>query len=273
MGRSFEGADRSRTGTYRPSLKAMRPLNICALAILVLSSAAIAPAPVEEPYQARYAHCLGDLRTQLQALSVAIGDMKRTDANSVSSIRSSIHTTRRALKAFDLWARYLDPINHRRLNGPLPVEWETEVFEKYEKPYRREGAGLTLAELYLDEAGCEKDSLLRLVSASLTALGSYEADSVTTHLSTPDHFLFCNRLMLLNLAAIYTTGFECPDTTRVIPELRDMLAELRTSTEAFNSTFPEAALPRVYAERLAAAIGFERTAQCIQCVRSFHLHT
>ena len=31
------------------------------------------------------------------------------------------------------------------------MEWETEVFEKYEAPYKREGAGLTLAEQYLGE--------------------------------------------------------------------------------------------------------------------------
>ncbi len=212
-------------------------------------------APANE-YRTRYDHCFAELEQRMSALAMTIGRSDSARTTDRDAIVHSIHEARSALKAFDLWARYLDPINHRRINGPLPVEWETEVFEKYEKPYRREGAGLTLAELYLDEPDAQLDSLARLVDAAITALGSYRADSVTRHLATPDHFLFCNRLMLLNLAAIYTTGFECPDTARVIPELRDMVTELRISTDAFNSSFPQAALPPEYRERLVGASEF-----------------
>jgi cytochrome c peroxidase len=47
------------------------------------------------------------------------------------------------MKAIDFWLRYIEPTLYKKINGPLPVEWETEVFEKYEKPYRREGDGFT----------------------------------------------------------------------------------------------------------------------------------
>jgi cytochrome c peroxidase len=224
--------------------------------VATLCMAMLDSAPASNEYRARYEQCLADLEQRLGSLEGTIRQENVSTPEGRRAATASIHEARTALKAFDLWARYLDPINHRRINGPLPVEWETEVFEKYEKPYRREGAGLTLAELYLDEPGFRQDSLLRLVNAAITALGSYRADSVTMHLSSPDHFLFCNRLMLLNLAAIYTTGFECPDTARVIPELRDMIKELRASTDAFNSSFPYAALPPDYRERLTGMIAF-----------------
>ncbi|HSH67084.1 MAG TPA: cytochrome C peroxidase, partial [Bacteroidia bacterium] len=75
-------------------------------------------------------------------------------------IRQKINEVRNNLKAVDFWFRYLEPIAYKKINGPLPVEWETEVFEKFEKPYKREGAGLTLASLYLDEEKIEKNKLL-----------------------------------------------------------------------------------------------------------------
>ena len=53
-----------------------------------------------------------------------------------------IERARFKLKAVDFWLRYLDPTTYKRINGPLPVEWETEVFEKFEPPYKRKGSGL-----------------------------------------------------------------------------------------------------------------------------------
>lgn len=48
----------------------------------------------------------------------------------------------------------------------------TEVFEKFEKPYKLEGAGLTLAELYLEEENIEQDSLYKLVQAAVNEFKS-----------------------------------------------------------------------------------------------------
>ena len=142
-----------------------------------------------------------------------------SDSNSINSIIVQIEKNRRKLKAIDFWLRYFEPIAYRKINGPLPVEWETEVFEKFEAPYRREGAGLTLAEMYLAEE-VKKDSLLSLIQLSIETNEIFNADSITQNLNTPSAFFFCNRLYLLNLAAIYTTGFECPNTDRVIAELQ-----------------------------------------------------
>ncbi len=127
------------------------------------------------------------------------------------------------MKRIDFWTRYLDPLAFKQINGPLPVEWETEVFEKYEKPYRRVGAGLTLAELYLEETQVQSEVLLGILKPMISAIETYKADSVSNHILTFDHFYLCNRLFLLNLASIYTTGFECPDTNNIIPELKLML--------------------------------------------------
>ena len=81
----------------------------------------------------------------------------------IEATKEQINLARTDMKRMDFWLRYLEPVAYKTINGPLPVEWETEVFEKYERPYRREGAGLTLAALYLEEPGIKKDSLLQLI--------------------------------------------------------------------------------------------------------------
>jgi cytochrome c peroxidase len=153
---------------------------------------------------------------------------------------------RMSLKKADFWLRYLEPVAYKKINGPLPVEWENEVFEKYEKPYKREGAGLSLAELYLEGTQPDKDSLTQLIKTSIETLNTFLADSITGQLNKPDHFFLCNRLYLLNLAAIYTTGFECPHTGNIIPELRTMLAAVRKIYDAYNGSFPGSTLGKEY---------------------------
>ncbi|HEX7845715.1 MAG TPA: hypothetical protein VF476_07905, partial [Chitinophagaceae bacterium] len=50
------------------------------------------------------------------------------------AIKEQIQLCRNNLKGLDFWFRYMEPIAYKKINGPLPVEWETEVFEKFEKP-------------------------------------------------------------------------------------------------------------------------------------------
>ena len=88
-------------------------------------------------------------------------------ASGVNNIKNKIAAARKQMKAIDLWLRYLEPTAYHKINGPLAVEWETEVFEKFERPYKREGAGLGLAELYLAEKNIHKDSLISLINASI----------------------------------------------------------------------------------------------------------
>jgi cytochrome c peroxidase len=185
-------------------------------------------------------------------------DIQSSDLSesAIEKIRQKINIVRISLKKADIWFRYLEPIAYKRINGPLPVEWETEVFEKFEKPYKREGAGLTLAALYLDEEKIEKNKLLELIQESIEATKIFSADPITNELRKPDHFFLCNRLFLLNLAAIYTTGFECPDTTRIIPELRAMLTDTYTAYVAFNSSFPQTPLTDNYLSAFKNTIRF-----------------
>lgn len=174
----------------------------------------------------------------------------------IAQMKNEIAQTRLQLKEIDLWLRYLEPIGYRRINGPLPVEWETEVFEKWEPPYKRVGAGLTLAELYLDEETPVRDTLLHLLRQSADAIKIFTADSITRHLSAPDHFYYANRLFLLNLASIYTTGFECPDTKNVIPELQHMLTAVQRIYVCFNASFPATAFPDAYLNKYAQMLAF-----------------
>lgn len=192
---------------------------------------------------------IGDLLTMIDAADV-------NKPAEVDKIKAKISQARLQMKTVDFWLRYLDPTIYKKINGPLPVEWETEVFEKFEAPYKRDGAGLTLAAIYLEEEGFTKDSLRQLVSIAFNAMDTYSADSTTKNLQSYHHFYLCNRLYLLNLSAIYTTGFECPDTSAVIPELRHMLSAVTGIYESFNKSFPGQALNDTYLQLYQKAIAF-----------------
>ena len=209
-----------------------------------------------ELYLASYAQKLNLFRQQELQLIHTIENSDPRSNEEIEKIRAEINRTRDQLKEMDFWFRYLEPTVYKKINGPLPVEWETEVFEKFEKPYKREGAGLTLAALYTEEEGFEKDSLLQLVRASLQATETYAADSITRNLKTYHHFYLCNRLFLLNLAAIYTTGFECPDTSRIIPELHLLMNDVLTTYQSFNASFPTTPLNDTYLSLYSDAIDF-----------------
>ena len=197
-------------------------------------------------YHDHYIKSLNSFEEAAHALS---GKIKNTDCASAAGrneIRAEIARARLKLKGIDIWLRYLEPVAYNRINGPLPVEWENEVFEKFEKPYRREGAGLSLAELYLDDPSINKDTLQQLINRCLSAVETFQADSITRQLDTFDHFFLANRLYLLNLAAVYTTSFECPNTKNIIPELRAMLGDVKDIYAAYNRSFPTTPLTNDY---------------------------
>ena len=180
----------------------------------------------------------------------------KLDEQGISKIKAEIYKTRSFLKSTDFWLRYLEPVAYKKINGPLPAEWETEVFEKFEKPYRRVGAGLTLAALYLEEETIYKDSLVKLINESLKVSGNYLQDSVTKKLLPFDHFFYCNRLFLLNLAAIYTTGFECPESSKIIPELKGMLTSVGAIYIQYNKSFPDKSISNNYFSLYEKATSF-----------------
>jgi len=178
------------------------------------------------------------------------------DEDSKLQTRKELLRLRKTLKGLDFWFRYLEPTSYKKINGPLPVEWETEVFEKFEKPYRREGAGYTMALLYLDETTSGKDSVLKLLEASLNATGIYLQDSIVTRLHDPAHFYFCNRLFLLNLAAIYTSGFDCPDPDAILPELHAMLLNTSQIYLGYSRAYPGLSLNNEYLALYQQLINF-----------------
>ena len=209
-----------------------------------------------EVYTNKYKGRMSSLLDQHHQLKNLVSNSSLTSAEDIDKIRNQIALARLELKKADFWLRYLEPTAYKKINGPLPVEWETEVFEKFEQPYKREGGGLTLAEIYLDDAGTSKDSLLSLIEDGINAMTVFEADSITQNIQSFHHFYLCNRLFLLNLASIYTTGFECPDSTRVVPELRAMLHAVEDDYKVFNQAFPKTAVSQAFLSRFNSMIDF-----------------
>jgi cytochrome c peroxidase len=191
-----------------------------------------------DPFQDIYFNSLEQSENTVEELLHKIKETDISVEENKAAILEGIYKCRSQIKQAEVWLRYLDPVGYRRINGPLPVEWETEVFEKFEKPYRRPGSGLTLAENYLGESSVNKDSLYTLVNSALIGLEGFRADSCTRQLQKPGHFFLANRLHLLNLAAIYTTGFECPNRTRILPELGAMLETMLRHYQYYNVTYP-----------------------------------
>lgn len=208
------------------------------------------------PYTANYLNHLNDFKKQQEQLRETIEKGSMDKGEVLAEIKEQLQLTRVKMKSLDFWFRYLEPLAYKKINGPLPVEWETEVFEKFEQPYKREGAGLTLAELYLDEENVNKDTLLQLIDSAVAVTEIYATDSIVHQLKDYHHFFLCNRLYLLNLATIYTTGFECPDTGRIVPELKLMLENVKGIYESYNLSFPATPLPGEFLQLYGEALAF-----------------
>src|SRR5450432_1872353 len=207
-------------------------------------------------YSNLYFETIGEFKSRQSILQNTINISNLSSEKNILAIRKEIETARLKLKNIDFWLRYFEPNAYRKINGPLPVEWENEVFEKFEPPYRREGAGLSLAEISLGQKPLIKDSLLGLIKKSREAVKTFEADSITSQLNSFSHFFLANRLFLLNLAAVYTTGFECPDSNRIIPELQSMLRGTKDIYESYNQSFPETPLTKQYLDLYEKTILF-----------------
>lgn len=205
-------------------------------------------------YRAYYLERINALDSSLLYLQKVAATAKYP--SDITTVRDQLAKTRLQMKRADIWLRYLEPLKYKRINGPLAVEWENEVFEKYEKPYRRNGAGLTLAEQYLDGKNINRDTLIALITPAIEVLSTFRADSITEELLRPGNLLLCNRLYLLNLATIYTTGFDCPDKAKVIPELRYMMREVRAMYDVYNQDYPSLALSDAYLALYDRAITF-----------------
>jgi cytochrome c peroxidase len=207
-------------------------------------------------YNNLFSNALQEFKQEQSDLEKSITHADFSSEENIQSLRQPIEAARLKLKNIDFWLRYFEPNAYRKINGPLPVEWENEVFEKFEPPYKREGAGLSLVEISLNQKPLIKDSVLELIKRSEEAIKTYEADSITSQLNSYSHFFLANRLFLLNLAAIYTTGFECPDTTNIIPELRSMLLGTKDIYLHYNQSFPGTPLTKEYLDAYDKTIAF-----------------
>ncbi len=229
------------------------------LLVIIFASASFRKSPDVNDYENNYSVKIKELQQKELLLLTLIKNTDFTSATEVQKLRGHVHIVRKSMKAADFWLRYLEPLSYKKINGPLPVEWETEVFEKFEKPYKREGSGLSLALLYLEEEHPKRDSLLKLIDDCLKATQVYSEDSISLQLKSFDHFFLCNRLFLLNLAAIYTTGFECPDAGQIVPELRFMMNEVYLTYLSFNKTYSETPVTGEYLALYRQALEFINT--------------
>ncbi len=216
------------------------------IAFVISIAFSFAPSESENAYFLNYKNKLNSFEKVETELIAKIKESDLSSTSKIEQIKNEIFNVRTHFKGLDFWFRYLDPLAHKKINGPLPVEWETEVFEKYEKPYKREGAGYTLALQYLEEDHLDKNTLLSLVTQSLQATKAYQADSITDELKKHHHFYLCNRLYLLNLATIYTTGFDCPEKENIVPELMAMMKDVNEIYSSFNQSFPNYCLNTNY---------------------------
>ncbi|MBS1917406.1 MAG: cytochrome C peroxidase [Bacteroidetes bacterium] len=213
----------------------------------------------QKEYTFLYLSSVKDFKNSLGELMHKIDVSDISTKTGIDELKKEIGLSRLKLKSIDFWLRYFEPVGYMKINGPLPVEWETEVFEKFEKPYRREGAGLSLAEIYLNRDNINKDSLHILIQHAIDAVNIFQADSITDQLDTYHHFFLCNRLYLLNLSSIYTTGFECPGNNNIVPELKAMLPEVRKIYTAFNTGFSSTSLSKNYLDLYDKLIAFVNT--------------
>lgn len=207
----------------------------------------------DNEYTETYFDKKGSFDKELTALIKCIENSDLKSSQDINKISAQIRLAREKLKVIDFWFRYFEPLSYKKINGPLPVEWE---FEALEPPRKIEGAGLTLAELYLAEDNIVKDTLINLIRSAVRASEIFNANIFKDELKTYHHFFLCNRLYLLNLSAIYTTGFECPDTSGIVPELHKMLSDIRDIYDSFNAGFPETKLSGDYLLKYNNTVSF-----------------
>lgn len=221
-------------------------IGVWILIIVALFGMAFFPIEQEKPFSDLYLLRLNQFQASLKSAIQRIEQLRLLDEQGKLEAEIVLLKARKDMKRVDLFLRYFNPLIYKQINAPLPVEWETEVFEKFEKPYKRTGNGLSLALMYLDEENCIKDSLLHLITPALSASNWYSSDSLVQSFQDPSLFVYANRLYLLNLAAIYTTGFENPRPAAVIPELKYMLDSQMQFYTAFNQQNPDLAFDSKY---------------------------
>ncbi|MEP7196532.1 MAG: cytochrome c peroxidase [Saprospiraceae bacterium] len=210
----------------------------------------------DNPYVDLYTSSIENFKEEQIELLTRLDKLNLSNNNNKSVLLEKIYQLRITLKKIDLWLRYFDPIQYKKINGPLNIEWEIEVFEKFEKPYKRIGSGLSLIENELNKDSVKFKNIENLLVSSIVATKSYLSDSIKEEVAVPDHFILANRLFLLNLSALYTTGFECPNRSRVLIELEEMLLNTRDIYFVFNKAYPDYNIDKEYLDIFDKTIAY-----------------
>ena len=221
--------------------------------IIVIALVALAAKKEKSPsMKSHYMEALSQLENILSDIN------KSMEVDNDRVLLNKIGLARQNLKKIDPFLRYWAPIQHKLINGPLPVEWETEVFEKFEKPYKRLGGGLYLMEQALSEQTGRTDIKLLL---QMALKGAQEArhDSLTLHLNEAWSDFYMNRLFLLNLSSIYTTGFENPNPDAVVPELKTLMDHQLAMYSLHNQMHPSKPFNNEYLSLFQKALHYAET--------------
>ena len=79
-------------------------------------------------YNKLYNSSLLEFKQQQAVLENVILNNDLSSEENIKALRGNIENARLKLKNVDFWLRYFEPNAYRKINGPLPVEWENEVF-------------------------------------------------------------------------------------------------------------------------------------------------
>lgn len=179
-----------------------------------------------------------------------------TSSNQKSEISILFKQIRFDLKKADFWLRYVEVENYAVINGAIKTEWENEVFAKYKPAYKKEGFGIYLAEQELLKPNFNSSTVLELLNPTIKELEKLKSDSIIQLVNNPSSFYKANRLFLLNLASIYTTGFECNNKNEIINELQIILHSTHQIYQSFNYSYPEFSVSKKYAQIFDSTILF-----------------
>ncbi|MFM2047975.1 MAG: putative cytochrome peroxidase [Bacteroidota bacterium] len=192
-------------------------------------------------------------KARIDSLSISIFDFTKllshkyyTATNTKSDVITSFTQIRYQLKSTDFWLRYVEAENYSIINGAIKTEWENEVFAKFKPAYKKEGFGIYLAEQELLKPNYSSSKVLELLNPTLIELEKLKSDSVLKLVNNPASFYKANRLFLLNLATIYTTGFECNNKNEIVNELQTILHSTQQIYQSFDNSYPEYSLSKKY---------------------------
>src|SRR5262245_60549794 len=76
------------------------------------------------PYLDLYSSRIEKFQAEQRSLIDLIQGAREISGDTIALVKRQIAATRLELKLIDFWLRYLEPVAYKKINGPLPVEWE-----------------------------------------------------------------------------------------------------------------------------------------------------